>query len=170
MEGEGAVFAAGGRSPRPLVVQVTDETGGPVSGAAVTFHMPEEGPGGVFANGLRTELAVTDAGGRASVRNLRLNRIPGQFDIRIVAAREQARAGTISSHYISDYGRARGTARPTRTQARSRRKWVAVALLAAGAAGGGLAASLLGGVTQASPSSGPPQVTIGTPAITVGKP
>jgi hypothetical protein len=66
IEGEGAVHAPGSRTPRPLTVEVTDETGKPVSGAAVSFHLPDEGPGGAFANGLRTEVAITDVQGRVS--------------------------------------------------------------------------------------------------------
>ena len=38
VEGEGAVYAPGARSARPLAVEVTDETGRPVAGAAVSFH------------------------------------------------------------------------------------------------------------------------------------
>ena len=85
IEGEGAVHAPGSRTARPLTVEVTDETGRPVSGAAVSFHLPDEGPGGAFANGLRTEVAITDAQGRVSLHGLQLNRLPGRFQIRVVA-------------------------------------------------------------------------------------
>src|SRR5947209_13567833 len=67
VEGDGAVHAPGSRSARPLIVEITDETGKPVPGAAVSFHLPEEGPGGAFANGLQTEVAVTDAQGRVAL-------------------------------------------------------------------------------------------------------
>ena len=40
------------------------------------------------------------AGGRANVRGLQVNRIPGQFSIRITAAKEQARAGVLVSQWI----------------------------------------------------------------------
>ena len=95
IEGEGAVHAPGSRSARPLTVEVTDETGRPVPGAAVSFHLPDEGPGGAFANGLRTEVAVTDAQGRVSLHGLQVNRMPGRFQIRVVANKEQARAGVV---------------------------------------------------------------------------
>ena len=36
VEGEGAVHPPGARSPRPLTIEITDETGRPVPGAAVT--------------------------------------------------------------------------------------------------------------------------------------
>src|SRR5687767_1440058 len=83
IEGEAAVHIPGSRSSRPLTVEITDETGKPVADAAVSFHVPEEGPGGSFLNGLRTTVATTDARGRASVRGLQVNRNPGRFQIRI---------------------------------------------------------------------------------------
>ncbi len=166
LEGDGAVHGAGSRSQRPLLVQVSEETGRPVAGAAVTLHMPEEGPGGVFANGLRTEMAITDANGRARVRGMRLNRTPGRFEIRILAVKGPVRAGAISTQYIST-----GTVHTAAAaaQGRPRRTWLAVALLAAGAAGAGIAATSLGSSGQVSTTAGPPPA-IGAPSITVGKP
>jgi hypothetical protein len=178
VEGEGAVHAPGARSNRAITVEVTDETGKPVPGAAVSFHLPEDGPGGTFVNGLRTDVAVTDAHGRASVRAFQANRLPGRFQIRIVASKEQARAGTVSFQYI---GEAAGgsTATPrsptptaTATKAHSNRKWYAIAAaVAAGAAAGALASR--GSSTPAAvtpPSPPPPAPTIGVPTISVGKP
>src|SRR5450759_2238919 len=67
VEGEGAVQAAGSRATRGLSVEVTDETGKPVGGAAVNFRLPDEGPGGVFANGMKTEVVITAPDGRATL-------------------------------------------------------------------------------------------------------
>ena len=92
----------GSRSTRPITVEITDETGKPVAGAAVSFHLPEDGPGGTFVNGLRTEVVITDARGRASLHGLLANRIPGRFQIRILASKEQARAGTVSFQYVAE--------------------------------------------------------------------
>jgi hypothetical protein len=100
IEGEGEIYAPGARGNRPLVVEVTDETGRPVAGAAVSFHMPEEGPSGTFANGLRTEVVTTDEHGRAVLRAMQVNRIAGRFQIRIIASKEQATAGAVSNQYI----------------------------------------------------------------------
>ncbi len=104
LEGEGAVHPAGARITHPLTVEVTDETGRPVAGAAVSFQLPPEGPSGLFSNGLRTDLVLTDAAGRASVHSVQLNRTGGQFRIRITAVKEQVRAGAISTLYIGDKG------------------------------------------------------------------
>jgi hypothetical protein len=164
IEGEGAVHAAGSRGARPLVVQVTDEVGRPVQGAAVTFHLPDEGPSATFATGIRTDMVVTDALGRAAVRGMQYNRTPGRFEMRILAAKGSARAGTVSFQYISD-ARAGGAS----AQGWLRRKWLTVALIAAGAVGGGVAAGAMGSAEPKAVVS-TPGLTIGSPVITVGKP
>ena len=170
--GEGAVHTPGARDARAIAVVVTDETGHPVEGAAVSFHLPEQGPSGSFVNGLRTEVATTDERGRAAVRSIEYNRVPGRFEIRIVASKEQARAGTVSFQYIN--GASPGTASASATAKTKggwhpRKKWLILAAVAgAGAAGGAVALS------HASPSSSSTDAatvfSIGTPSITVSKP
>jgi len=178
VEGEGAVNAPGSRSARPLAVQVTDESGKPVEGAAVSFHLPEEGPGGTFGNGLRTEVVISDARGRATLRTLQLNRTPGRFPIRIVASKEQARAGMVSFQYIAD---APGSSQSPRSAPSASRhhllKWVALAVLAGGAASVGImvagrasSASSSSSAAASSTSTTSAGITIGAPALTVGKP
>jgi len=100
LEGEGGVHPAGAHVTRPLTVEVTDESGRPVAGAAVSFQLPPTGPGGLFLNGLRTDLVLTDANGRATLHGVQLNRTEGGFRIRITAVKEQARAGAVSMQYI----------------------------------------------------------------------
>jgi cell division septation protein DedD len=102
IEGEGAVHPAGVRVSKPLTVQVTDEHGRPVAGATVSFQLPPEGPGGLFPNGLRTDLAITDAAGRATLHAVILNNTEGQFRIRITAVKDQARAGLVCYQYIGE--------------------------------------------------------------------
>jgi hypothetical protein len=110
VSGEGAIHAPGEHVAKPVTVQVTDGTGRPVEGARVSFQVPLEGPGGVFSSGLGTDLAVTDASGRATVRSLQLNRTAGRCLMRVTAAKEQARAGIVLQQYISDPGSARDSA------------------------------------------------------------
>jgi hypothetical protein len=170
IEGEGAVHTPGSHSLRPLTVEITSETGKPVEGAAVSFHLPEEGPGGTFGNQLRTDVAITDANGRASLRGLQLNRTPGPFQIRIVAAKEQAHAGAVSSQYISEPRS--GTTPSTPTASRRPLKWIAMAVAAGGAAAAValLAGKSSAGSTPAASTAVALAPTIGTPTITVGKP
>ena len=176
IEGEGAVNAAGARNARPLAVEVTDETGKPVESVSVSFHLPEDGPGGTFGNGLRTDVTVTDSSGRANLHTIVLNRTPGRFAIRIVASKEQARAGIISFQYISEGKAGVAPASPTSSGAsvkHSPLKWIVIAALAASAAtAGALIAGKSG--SNAAPASTPAApaatITIGGPTLTVGKP
>ena len=169
IEGEGGVHLPGSRSSSPITVEITDETGKPVAGAAVSFHLPEGGPSGVFVNGLRTEVVIADAHGRASLHGLVANRVPGRFQIRILASKEQARAGTVSFQYVAESrgGAAKANAAPTR-----RRKWIAVAAAVAGGAVAGIVASRGGAASPAAApvTPVPPVLSIGLPSITVGKP
>ena len=179
IEGDGAVHTPGSRSLRPLTVEITSETGQPVEGAAVSFHLSEEGPGGTFGNQLHTDVAITDAQGRASIRSLQLNHAPGPFQIRIVAAKEQARAGAVSSQYIAEpksgrvsTSRSAPAAPGTPTASRSPLKWIVMAVAAGGVAA---AAALLAGRSGAGSSTAASTAvaaapTIGAPTITVGKP
>ncbi|MCE5307939.1 MAG: hypothetical protein LLG20_09860 [Acidobacteriales bacterium] len=175
VEGEGAVHAAGSRASRGLVLEITDETGKPVSGAAVNFRLPDEGPGGVFANGMKTEVIITSPDGRAALWGMQWNHVEGPFQIRVTAAKGQARAGTVVSQYLSQAaaGKPSGatTARPVAMAGKSRSRWLWIGLIAAGAVGGGMAAGMSKGSTaDAAGASTSPSVSVGAPSISVGKP
>jgi len=166
VEGEGAVRAAGSRVTAPLTVMVTDEIGKPVEGVAVSFRLPDEGPGGTFANGMKTEVAVTGANGRATTTAIHWNHIPGPLRIRITAVKGQARAGMVVSQYLSgDAPRRGGGARLSR----SKNRWLAVTAVVASAAAAGFT---VGWTKNSKPgqgaASGP--VRVGPPAISIGKP
>jgi hypothetical protein len=171
VEGEGDLHPCGGRSARPLAVQILDETGKPVANASVSFRLPEEGSSGTFASGLKTEVLSTAADGRAAVWGMVWNRTPGRVEVRITASRGQARAGTIAAVYLSDKV-------PSRPESRLRsggHRKLLVALVAAGlgAAAGGVVLAR-GGTSGTSSAVTAGAVTdsfqIGTPSITIGKP
>jgi len=174
IEGEGAVHQPGAHSARPITVEITEETGRPVVGAAVSFHLPEEGPGGSFVNGLRTEVVVTDAQGRASLHGLVANRVPGRFQIRILASKEQARAGTVSFQYVAEPKG--GVSAVSAAPALSHRKWMVLAAVVAGGAVASIAVAHGGGTSPAAPAAvipatpAAPVLSIGSPSVTVGKP
>ncbi len=187
VEGEGAVHVPGARSSRPLTVEITDETGKPVPGAAVSFHLPEDGASGTFVNGLRTEVAITDTHGRATLHGLQVNRVPGRFQIRILASKEQARAGTVSFQYVAEpkSGAATPASSPKASSPGSalNRKWLWAALAVAGGAAAALAAPHGSSATNSAAISAAaisaaavpppvvaPSVSIGAPTITVGRP
>ena len=86
---------------RPLVIEVTDETGARVDKALVSFLLPEDGISGTFRNGLKTEILTTGEGGQASMRSLLAGGFSGQFQVRVMVAKGEARAGTLSIQYIA---------------------------------------------------------------------
>ncbi len=189
VDGDGSVHPAGARVAHPLTVEVTDDNGHAISGAAVSFQLPPEGPSGLFSNGLRTDLVLTDASGRAAIHSFQLNRTGGQFRIRITAVKEQARAGAISTQYIGENHGAppaiaangvsqtapriaakSGDITPTTAKmgSGSHKKWILLAAIAAAGAGAAfLGASRASKSTSTVSSS---VVSIGTPTITIGQP
>jgi hypothetical protein len=170
----------GMRGSRPITVEITDETGKPVPGAAVSFHLPEEGSGGAFVNGLRTEVAITDARGQASVHGFQANRVAGRFQVRILVSKEQARAGTVSFQYVAEprggvTAASVSGAKASPAAGASHSKWLWVAAAVAG----GAVAALVASHGSSAPAAAvvPPVVTasapvptVGSPTITVGRP
>ena len=165
MEGEGAAYPAGSRATKGITVQVTDETGRPADGVTVSFRLPGEGPGGVFATGAQTEIVTTRADGRAGVWGMRWNRTLGSFEIRVTAAKGPARAGTVCVQHLTDA--------PAKSHLSASRghKWLWIALAAAGAAAGGVAAvELLKSSSSPATSSAAGALLIGAPTISLGHP
>ncbi len=180
IEGDGAVHRPGSKSSTPLTVQVTDEVGRPVAGVTVSFLMPGDGPAGIFASGLSTEVLSSGADGRASVHGVRWGRATGPVRIRITARRGDTRAGLISTQYIEAVESAEHSGQESKAPSVSkpRAKWIAIAIVAAGAAAGGLALGVAGGGGSPAPSAGaveqppatPATVQVGKPTISIGAP
>jgi hypothetical protein len=140
-----------------------------LEGIAVSFRLPEEGPGGAFESGMKTEVVITSADGRAAVHGIRWNRNPGPFQIRITAAKGESRAGSICSQYISDtpVGKAFASA-----GAGGKKKWIVMAAIAAG--GAAAAVMVLGKGAPPTQTTQSPTVVqpvqVGLPTISIGKP
>ena len=165
--GDAVTHAARARSSQPLTVQIADETGRAVAGAVVSFRLPDEGPGGLFASGLRTDIQITEANGRASVRHLQLNNTPGDFLIRVIAAKDQSRASTVLRQSILGMAPQSDHTLMPKAKAKSGKKWIVLGVLAAGVAGG------LGAGVAARPANrpaAPAPVTIGPPTVSLGRP
>jgi len=166
VEGEGSVYAAGSRATRGITVEITDEYARPVTGASVSFMLPESGPSGVFAGGKRSDVAVTNSEGKASVWGMQWNKAPGTVEVRITALKGSVRAGTISTQYISDK-------LPTSSAVSSshKRRYLIIGAAVAGAAAAGLALHGSGsGPTAEAPAVIVAPPSIGIPTITIGKP
>lgn len=165
VEGEGSVYSIGARATRGITVEITDELARPVTGATVSFMLPDSGPSGTFSDGQRSVIAISNAEGRATVWGMQWNRTPGTVEVRITALKGKVRAGTISTQYLSDKVAAAPSGRSGRLK-----KYLIIAGVAAGAAGAGMA---LGGrssgmTTAPAGVTAPP--TVGSPTITVGRP
>jgi len=170
IDGEGVVYGLGSRATRGLTVQVTDETGHPVAGAAVSFRLPDDGATGTFENGSKNEVIVTKADGRAAIWGMRWNKTAGTVQIRITALKEPARAGAITQVMLSPQIAAsqKDSGGPSY---RSGKKWTTILLVVAGVAGGGLVAGMVSGKAApavAAIASTAPKV--GAPSIILGKP
>jgi len=173
VDGEGAAHTAGTRGPG-LVVEVTDETGKPVSGAVVNVRLPEDGPGGTFASGFTAEILTTGADGRATTSPVRWRDTTGKFQVRVTAVKDRMRAGGVVSQEVDEAGAAtsRGvvvTRRPEPEARGHRNRWLLIGLVAVAAAGVGFASGRSAGAKA--PGGQTPvktdPIVIGSPTITI---
>ena len=168
VDGEGTVYRTGTRATRGLTVLVTDETGKPVENAAVSFRLPEDGATGVFSSGLRTEVVTTGPNGRATVWGMQWNKTPGPVEIRVTTAKDEARAGIVSTQYLSDAIAPKAGGEGTFSAShKGRAKWVLIAAAAGGAVAGLALRSKSTTAAAAPPTTG---VSIGNPSINIGHP
>lgn len=86
VEGEGAINNVKERVNRQMIVEVEDQNHKPVAGAAVIFFLPNNGPGGTFANGTTSLTTTTNAQGRAVARGVQFNDVAGPMQIRVSAS------------------------------------------------------------------------------------
>ena len=70
---------------RDITVEVRGRDQMPVSGATVTFVLPDSGPSGTFPNGQRTIVVDTNNQGRAVAAGIRPNNVAGPMQIRVSA-------------------------------------------------------------------------------------
>jgi hypothetical protein len=170
VEGEGVTYRPGTRATRGVTVLVTDEAGAPVDMASVSFRLPDQGATGAFNSGLRSEVVTTGPDGRASVWGMQWNKTPGTVKIHITAVKEQARAGIVSTQYLSDSVAPKAGGEGVFAASHPGHKWLWIGLLAAGAAGGGAYALLRSRSSTAPPNPAVAGISIAAPSITVGQP
>ena len=163
VEGEGAINNVRQRVAREPIVQVQDENHKPVAGAAVTFLLPNQGAGGVFANGSRSFTTVTDANGQAVARGIQPNNVNGQYQIRVNASYQGQTANAVVNQTNAITAVAAGASAGIST------KLIAIiAIAGAAVAGGVVAATRGGGGTTPAVTPAGTVLTPGTP--TVGAP
>jgi hypothetical protein len=86
IEGEGAINNIHQTVNRAATVIVEDENKTPLSGVAVTFFLPNDGPSGLFPNGSRALTVFTDDKGIATSRPIHFNNLVGIMPIRVTAS------------------------------------------------------------------------------------
>jgi hypothetical protein len=78
-----------------LKVQVKDDQGNPVVGAAVTFKLPPGGATGLFTGGSATRTVTTDDTGQALVKEFAPNKTTGDFAVEAVASLAGLKANVV---------------------------------------------------------------------------
>jgi len=86
IEGEDALNNTQAGANRDVTVEVRGPDQMPVSGATVTFVLPDAGASGTFPNGQRMLMVDTNNLGRASASGIRPNNIAGPMQIRVSAS------------------------------------------------------------------------------------
>ncbi len=162
---EAPVARIAGARTLGVTVQVADQSGKPVSGAVVTFRMPDEGPSGSFGDGLSSAIVVTGPDGRATTSPVRWGPLSGVCEIRVAAAAKGVSTGTTLPVEISEL-KATVTTVHSSTGSGLSYKWI----LIAAAAGAGAAVGLAMGHGHSTSSSSPAPVQIGSPTVTITAP
>lgn len=162
-------YAPGSRATRGITVEVTDESARPVAGASVSFQLPEDGASGVFVNGGRTDVVTTRADGRATVWGMKWNKVPGRFNIRVVAAKDGLRAGALVAQVI-DPGLAQSDEKMAGGGGGGKSRKLLIIAAIAGAAGAGVAAAGMRGSKQPGTAAAVQTLSIGTPTVIIGAP
>jgi hypothetical protein len=154
VEGEGAINNVRQRIAREPIVEVVDENKNPVPGALVTFLLPQNGAGAVFADGSRMLTVMTDESGRAVARGLRANTLDGKWQVRVTASF----AGSTATATI-------GMANAAVAGALAGAKLWAVLAIIGGAAAGGVIFATQSGSTPSAAVRPRTTVTPGTPTV-----
>lgn len=146
----------------PLVVDVLDQNGRPVEGAAVVFRFPLNGPSASFSNGEKARTVRTNADGQAAAVDWIANGEVGKFQIRVNASRGNELGEVVISmsnvNRITEDKKSKGKHKSAWSS-----RWVKIGI-AAGAAGAvaGIVLATRGGSTP-TVSASPGIPTIGGP-------
>jgi hypothetical protein len=166
-QGDAAVYED--RIPdKEIIVRVTDDAGNAITGAAVVFQLPFDGPGGAFAEDSRFATVITDAEGLASAKGFQPNTQPGEYRITVTASYRDYQSATIRVTQSNS----EAVAEPdVATERRGSGRLIAIAVVVAGAAAGlafGLGGG--GGGTGPTPPAPPPPIVITPGGPTFGGP
>jgi len=145
IEGEGAINNIHQTVNRAATVLVEDENKTPLSGVAVSFFLPNDGPSGLFPNGSRVLTVFTDDKGIATSRPIRFSPLVGIMPIRVTASLfSQSVNATITQTNVASGQAVRSYVSPiTRNQEPAghgvhipKKVWVTAIIVGAGVAAG----------------------------------
>ena len=166
LEGNDVINYFNQRTAQEPIVQIEDENHRPVSGAAVLFRLPDSGPSGVFRDGSRRLLVISDDHGRAVARGLVANHEPGQFQITVTATH-----GPESGQAILRQTNRKPliTTETAHHGLFTTKAWIIVGVVVGAAAAGGIAVAGGGGGGHNPPPNipAPAGATIATPGVTI---
>lgn len=159
LQGKNAIHSPGSGNTIIPVVEVRDENELPVEGAEVIFEAPAEGPTVRFAGDRPIYTAITDVNGQAVARDFEVVPVPGRFSIQVTARMGNREGRTTIEQMYSP----RASAEVDFTEKKSsKKKWIIIGAIAAGAIGGGIYAATRGG------SGSSEQIGIVPGPITIG--
>ena len=174
VEGEGAINNVKERLNREVIVQVEDQNHKPVAGAAVSFFLPNDGPGGTFANGTNSLTTTTNAQGRAVARGIQFNDQAGAMQIRVAASYAGRTASIVinQSNVLSgaSTGGGRASSGAGGGMRLSTKLLIVGAIVGAGVAAGVALSGRGGSSTTTTPAATAPTITITPGLVQVGGP
>lgn len=138
VEGEGVVHDLNQRGERNLAVKVEDDDHRPIEGASVVFVLPISGASGAFANGSKNLTVVTNQNGIAVARGLRTNQTPGKLQIYVTASYRGLGAKAVITQFIQGVPTSTKTSELRTHKSGGKWKWIALGVVAAGGAAGGV--------------------------------
>jgi hypothetical protein len=170
LEGEGAINNIRQRVNRDPIVQVEDENHRPIAGAAVIFFLPNQGPGGTFANGATSFTTSTNTQGQAVARGIRFNDQAGSMQIRVAVSFAGLTASTLITQ--TNVVGVAGKGQSSSSSSGGGMSLTAKILIIGALAGAGVAAGVLAGNHSGGTTAAPtiPTVTITPGTVTVGGP
>lgn len=167
IDGEGAINNIQLGTGREPVIEVRDENDKPVAGAKVTFSLPERGPGGTFFGASRNLSITTNEQGRATGNGFRPNMQEGRFQIQVLASQgDKTATAMVNQTNALPSG---GVNRVVKSNRRFGTGKI-VAVLAAGAIVGAIAATRGGGESPTATTTTTPGTTITPGTVVVGTP
>jgi len=163
VQDDGAINNIKQRTARETIVEVRDENHKPVAGATVSFVLPADGPGGLFAGGGKSAALVTNNLGRAAMPAFQPNQAVGAFQVHVNAS-SAGRAASLTLNHSNVAAASAGGSSASSSSAHAGISGKTIGIIAGIAAAGavGAAVGLRGGKSPSAPPVPSGTISIGT--------